>query len=66
MLEPLKARGRKFAYVALWRNAPWEKFVPEPGDRAIAEDFKRMSSDGAAVFAGKHDLYKPLHVGPSS
>jgi len=66
MLAPLKASGRKFAYVAIWRNAPWEKFVPEPGDGAIADDFKRMSSDGAAVFAGQHDLYTPLHVGPSS
>jgi mannan endo-1,4-beta-mannosidase len=65
MLEPLKAPNRKFAYVAIWRNAPWEKFVPEPGDGPIADDFKRMSSDGAAVFAGQHDLYTPLHVDPS-
>lgn len=66
MLAPLKASGRKFAYVALWRNAPWEKFVPEPGDGAIEDDFKRMSRDSATLFAGQHNLYSPLHVTPSS
>lgn len=66
MLEPLKASGRAFAYVSLWRNAPWEKFIPEPGDGTLATDFKRMASDRAAVFAGQHDLYAPLHVTPGS
>jgi hypothetical protein len=62
MLEPL--RGRAFAYVALWRNAPWEKFVPEPGDGPVARDFTAMARDGAVLLAGAHDLYRPLHVGP--
>jgi mannan endo-1,4-beta-mannosidase len=66
MLAPLTAPGRSFAYVALWRNAPWEKFVPEPGDGAIADDFKRMATDRAALLGGEHDLYTPLHAGPSS
>jgi mannan endo-1,4-beta-mannosidase len=62
MLAPLQASGRKFAYVAIWRNAPWEKFVPEPGDGAIADDFTRMANDPATLFAGTHDLYTPLHA----
>ncbi|CAN5883187.1 hypothetical protein BH11MYX4_BH11MYX4_46340 [soil metagenome] len=66
MLAPLQAPRRKFAYVAIWRNAPWEKFVPEPGDGAIADDFRRMATDDAAVLAGEHDLYLPLHVTPGS
>lgn len=66
MLAPLQAAGRSFAYVSIWRNAPWEKFVPEPGDGPIADDFARMASDRAALFGGEHDLYTPLHVGPSS
>jgi hypothetical protein len=66
MLAPLQTAGRSFAYVSLWRNAPWEKFVPEPGDGAIADDFKQMATDPAALMSGEHDLYSPLHVGPSS
>ncbi|MBX3234256.1 MAG: hypothetical protein KIT84_04165 [Labilithrix sp.] len=64
MLAPLRKHG--FAYAALWRNAPWEKFIPEPGDGAIANDFARMASDDATLFAGTHDLYLPLHVPPES
>jgi mannan endo-1,4-beta-mannosidase len=60
LLAPLKTRS--FGYVALWRNAPWEKFAPEPGDAEIASDFKDMTSDEAVLLAGKHDLYRPLHV----
>lgn len=60
MLEPLKHHS--FAYVALWRNAPWEKFIPEPTDGATAADFASMSRDDGALFAGKHDLYRLLHV----
>lgn len=66
MLAPLKSAGRSFAYVSIWRNAPWEKFVPEPGDGAIADDFVRMTTDPAALLGGAHDLYTPLHTGPSS
>jgi mannan endo-1,4-beta-mannosidase len=62
MLAPLKARGRSFAYVGLWRNAPWEKFIPEPRDGALADDLRRMADDPAALFAGRHDLYVPLHA----
>ncbi len=62
MLAPLQRSGRGFAYVGIWRNAPWEKYVPEPHDGAIADDFKRMSSDQAVLVGGKHDLYTPLHV----
>ncbi len=66
MLAPMKTSGRSFAYVTVWRNAPWEKFVPEPGDGAIADDLRRMASDGAALFSGQHDLYQPLHLPPGS
>jgi mannan endo-1,4-beta-mannosidase len=66
MLAPLKTAGRSFAYVSLWRNAPWEKFVPEPGDGAIADDLARLADDDGVLFGGVHDLYRPLHVGPSS
>jgi hypothetical protein len=58
----LKRRARGFAYVAFWRNAPWEKFIPEPTDGALASDFKSMASDDAMLFAGTHDLYQPLHL----
>lgn len=61
LLERLKTPGRKIAYVALWRNAPWEKFVPEPNDGAIADDFATMASDDAALLGGVHELYRPLH-----
>lgn len=64
LLAPLQKRS--FGYVALWRNAPWEKFAPEPGDGAIAADFTRMASSEAVLMAGKHDLYRPLHVSSSS
>jgi hypothetical protein len=66
MLAPLRSAGRSFAYVAIWRNAPWEKFVPEPGDGAIADDFVRMTNDPAVLVGGEHNLYTPLHVGPLS
>lgn len=66
VLGPLKAQGRSFAYVALWRNAPWEKFIPEPNDGAIADDLKAMASDSGALMSGRHDLYLPLHVAPGS
>ena len=61
MLAPLKQRGRAFAYVGLWRNAPWEKFIPEPDDGALAADFVSFARDPAALFAGTHNLYRPLH-----
>lgn len=61
MFAPLTRRGRAFAYVGLWRNAPWEKFIPEPDDGALAADFVTFSRDPAALFAGTHNLYKPLH-----
>jgi hypothetical protein len=64
MLAPLEASGRSFAYVSLWRNAPWEKFVPELGDGAISADFARMTIDKAALVGGTHDLYLPLHAPP--
>jgi mannan endo-1,4-beta-mannosidase len=64
MLAPLEASGRSFAYVALWRNAPWEKFVPELGDGPISADFARMTIDKAALVGGTHDLYLPLHAPP--
>lgn len=60
LLGPLKTRS--FGYVALWRNAPWEKFAPEPSDAEIASDFKSMTNDEAVLLAGKHDLYRPLHA----
>ena len=66
MLAPLQVPRRKFAYVAIWRNAPWEKFLPEPGDGAIADDFRRMATGDAALLAGEHDLYSPLHAAPGS
>lgn len=59
MLQPLESYH--FAYVALWRNAPWEKFIPEPGDGALANDFVTMANSPAALMSGKHDLYSPLH-----
>jgi mannan endo-1,4-beta-mannosidase len=49
--------SRSFAYVALWRNAPWEKFVPEPSDGALADDLRRLVSSDAAIVAGEHDLF---------
>jgi mannan endo-1,4-beta-mannosidase len=60
MLAPLRAYG--FAYAGLWRNAPWEKFIPEPNDGPIADDFVRLANDPGALFAGTHDLYLPLHA----
>jgi hypothetical protein len=55
-------RGRSFAYVALWRNAPWEKFVPESDDGEIAGDFVRFARDPFVLVGGVHNLYAPLHV----
>ena len=50
MLAPLtRGEGREFSYVALWRNAPWEKYMPEPGDGDIAADFKAMTTRGVAL-----------------
>lgn len=60
MLAPLRSYG--FAYVGLWRNAPWEKFIPEPNDGAIAADFTRLGGDPGVLFAGTYDLYRPLHA----
>lgn len=53
MLAPLTstAGGKAFSYVALWRNAPWEKYMPEPSDGAIVLDFKSMSTSGNVVFS---------------
>jgi len=59
MLAPLERY--KVAYVALWRNAPWEKFVPEPNDGAATTDFEHMTADEHVLLGGKHDLYSPLH-----
>ncbi len=61
-LGSLKRHGQGFSYVALWRNAPWEKFIPEPNDGALANDFRAMASDPSALFAGAHDLTVPLHA----
>jgi mannan endo-1,4-beta-mannosidase len=66
MLAPLKMPGNRFAYVAIWRNAPWEKYVPEPGDGPIADDFVLMTRDEGALLNGRNNLYTPLHVPPSS
>jgi mannan endo-1,4-beta-mannosidase len=66
VLGPLKAQGRSFAYVGLWRNAPWEKFIPEPNDGAIADDLKTMANDSGALMSGRHNLYLPLHVPPGT
>jgi mannan endo-1,4-beta-mannosidase len=52
--------SRSFAYVALWRNAPWEKFLPEPGDGPIADDLRTFATDSATLVAGEHDLFTPL------
>jgi mannan endo-1,4-beta-mannosidase len=60
MLAPLESY--RFAYVGLWRNAPWEKFVPEPGDGALAADFVEMAHSPTALMSGQHDLYSPLHA----
>ncbi len=61
--------GRRFSYVALWRNAPWEKYVPEPGDGAVAEDFRTMTRDPRLVLDDdRRDLYAPVAAssgGPS-
>jgi mannan endo-1,4-beta-mannosidase len=68
MMAPLVStqEGRSFSYVALWRNAPWEKFTPEPGDGAIADDFVRMAEDGASVLSeDAGNLYTPLAPGSS-
>jgi mannan endo-1,4-beta-mannosidase len=59
MLAPL--RTHSMAYVALWRNAPWEKFIPEPGDGAIAEDLKRVAASNEVLMGGRYNLYRPLH-----
>lgn len=61
VLAPIAGSGR-ISYVAFWRNAPWEKFIPEPGDGAVAEDLRAMSRDERALMAGTHDLYRPLHI----
>jgi mannan endo-1,4-beta-mannosidase len=53
--------SRSFAYVALWRNAPWEKFLPEPNDGAIADDLRRFATSDVTLVAGEHDLFTPLH-----
>jgi mannan endo-1,4-beta-mannosidase len=60
MLAPLERRS--FAYVGLWRNAPWEKFVPEPADGPLADDFRAMATSPSVLLAGKHDLYRALHA----
>ena len=65
MLAPIAASGRKFAYVALWRNAPWEKFVPEAADGAGGDDFRSFTRDPRVLLGGVHNLYRPLHVSGS-
>jgi hypothetical protein len=37
------------------------KFIPEPDDGALAADFATFARDPAALFAGTHNLYRPLH-----
>ena len=59
MIAPLRAHS--FAYVAMWRNAPWEKYIPEAADGAIVQDFKSMAASKDALMGGTHDLYRPLH-----
>ena len=61
LLDPLRDPANKIAYVSLWRNAPWEKFVPEEGDGAPADDLRALTSSKATLMSGVHDLYSPLH-----
>jgi mannan endo-1,4-beta-mannosidase len=61
LLAPLTNASNKIAYVTLWRNAPWEKFVPEAGDGAPADDLRALSSSPTTLMSGAHDLYTPLH-----
>lgn len=63
VLAPLVSH-RHVAYVGLWRNAPWEKFVPEPNDGPLAADLVAMAGRSETLFAGTHDLYLPLHAMP--
>jgi mannan endo-1,4-beta-mannosidase len=61
LLDPLKDPANKIAYVGLWRNAPWEKFVPDDTDDAPADDLRTFTSSSAVLMSGVHDLYSPLH-----
>jgi mannan endo-1,4-beta-mannosidase len=57
MLAPLvSGPGKSFAYVALWRNAPWETYVPAPGDADGEADFVAMARD-VVLAGGGEDLY---------
>jgi mannan endo-1,4-beta-mannosidase len=53
MMAPLTTTdgGKGFSYVALWRNAPWEKYMAELSDGALADDFRAMSRDTNVVFS---------------
>lgn len=62
LLAPIAQHGSSFAYVTLWRNAPWEKFIPERGDGPIADDFTRFARDPMVLGGGVHNLYSPLHA----
>ncbi len=57
-----------FAYVSLWRNAPWEKYMPEPGDKPVAMDFSDMVKSKRVVLAGDAgNLYaRPPSAAPGS
>lgn len=61
LFDPIRNPANKIAYVSLWRNAPWEKFVPEASDGATADDLRTLTSSNATLMAGVHDLYSPLH-----
>lgn len=61
LLPPLQNASNKIAYVTLWRNAPWEKFVPEPADGAAADDLETFATSPTTLMSGAHDLYQPLH-----
>jgi mannan endo-1,4-beta-mannosidase len=69
MFAPLTstAEGRAFSYVALWRNAPWEKYMAESTDGALADGFRKMAASPALLFGdAKRSLYVRLAGGPSS
>jgi hypothetical protein len=66
LLPPLNNPSNKIAYVTLWRNAPWEKFVPDATDAAsataaAAADLEAFATSPTTLMSGTHDLYAPLH-----
>jgi hypothetical protein len=62
----LSKGAQEFAYVAPWRNAPWEKYMPEAGDGAIADNFRSMvSSQRVLLQDAQRNLYRSLGVLPT-